>query len=60
MTSDSMLPPDRRPSSGPAGLDTVKALLASPLVQWALLILVMLVLLAVTRSSVAESPYNNF
>lgn len=59
MSSDSMLPADR---SGALrqGIEGFKTLLAVPIVQWALLVLAMLVLLALTKSSVAESPYNNF
>lgn len=49
---------DPAPDSGP--MSTLRSIWAQPLVQWAVLILVMLLLLAVTKSAVAESPYNNF
>ncbi|MEP6625127.1 MAG: hypothetical protein ABJC79_11830 [Acidimicrobiia bacterium] len=59
MTSDSVLPPHRA-SAFRNRLEGVQRLAALPIVQWALLILAMLLLLALTKSSVAESPYNNF
>lgn len=59
MSSDSMLPPPR-PGALRRGVELVNTLLGTPVVQWALLLLAMLVLLALTKSSIAESPYNNF
>ncbi len=59
MSSDSMIPADR-PGPLRRGVEGLTTLIAVPIVQWALLVLAMLVLLALTTSSVAESPYNNF
>lgn len=60
MTTEPTTEPTGEPPAGSTLKTTILALWAQPLVQWAVLILVMLLLLAVTKSAVAESPYNNF
>lgn len=55
-----MTEPTTEPTKASPVRDTIRSLWAQPLVQWAVLILVTMLLLALTKSAVAESPYNNF